>query len=76
MENKAWDSKEPIKFTPDAEPTFGLTDCTLVSYDRQEHPGSEADPKEQDRLLFQDQSSCESVRGVQFCMNWLFIPDH
>ena len=47
----------------------------MVTYKIQP-PSSEADPKEKGILLSENQSYCETVRGVRSYMTWSFIPDH
>ena len=62
----------------DPEPVFGQPDREPVAYDDlPEDPASESetDPQEKDRILSEDQSYREMVRGVRAYMEWSFIPD-
>ena len=62
----------------DPEPVFGQPDWEPVAYDDlPEDPASESetDPQEKDRILSEDQSYRETVRGVRAYMEWSFIPD-
>ena len=65
-------------WSQDVEPTFGPPSQEPVSYEHildDQASGSEADPQEKDTLLTENQSYCETVRGVRAYMDWSFIPD-
>ena len=62
----------------DTEPAFGPPDREPVCYDdlqEEQASGSEADPQEKERIISEDQSFRETVRGVRAYMDWSFIPD-
>ena len=60
----------------DSEPAFGLPDREPVCYDdlqEDQASGSEALPQEKHRIISEDQSYRETVRGVRAYMEWSFI---
>ena len=62
----------------DTEPAFGLLDQEPVCYDdlqEDQASGSEADLQEKDRIISEDQSYQQTVRGVRAYMEWSFILD-
>ena len=65
-------------WSQDTEPAFGPPDREPVCNDdlqEEQASGSEADPQEKERIISEDQSFRETVRGVRAYMEWSFIPD-